>query len=817
MSILTDLVGLTSDTSSDDPVAQAWKLLKGRPKDETANAEPVTQKITYNPDGSQSHTISATTPAKPMSPMEDYNAYIAGQESSNNPNIGYHDRSKSSAYGTYGITEPAYQDIQKADPRFAGRGITDLSPEEQRAANEVLKAQYERQLQAKGVEPTEGNVRLAHLLGAGGAHQYLTQGTFNQAAMDANGGEERLRQLAQQRLASAGGAQQQAQGPARPVAPQQPGVQLAAGGPVSDVMPTPNEMAVQQLGQQNRPQGGPVAPGQQPPMPPQAGEAGTQLAGPPTSAMGPDAWVTRFATAQQDPKMLSNIAFDTNAPKWVRSMAEQNLGTQIQNKREAQTAQELVNQSMTTGDMKPLAGAMSQQDGSWVKYYLFNRLGLGSAAQNEAVKLGLLDKTVQAMGPNGEYGLLKMNGRGEPVGGVKADGTPLTPQEAVDWASRGAANSQVIRTANTQAVAAYKTEQMRLQREADTLLSSGVPPATLKQYGLDPASIEQRSRSAAGNVRRAALEGYGMNNNAAPGGPVPSSDQGNAAGNIPQGGAQIGAQPGVQAGPVLYPTETGKPSILENWNQPKQGEGATALANRLKNSSPEEIESAAQSLAKGDAKPSDFSGRDQNFRRYALQRAMEINPNYNTGTYAIVQNKVKDITSGKTSQTLTNMGTAVDHALEYKDLLSQIPATNVSSWNAFIQGVSKYGNAPEVKSKEALAGFLSGELVKAATGTGGGVGEREELQKQILAANTPAEVRKIIDTQLALGHARYTNIKRNYEGTTKRDDFKEISPLSETAAAEYERLDKNAAAKKWLKDNPNDPKAPAVRKKLGLE
>ena len=815
MSILTDLVGLTKDSTSDDPLIQAWKMIKGQQQDDPANAQPVTHKVTYNPDGSQDHTVNASV-AKPVAPGSDYDAYIAQQESGANPNIGYHDPSKSSAYGTYGITAPAYQDVQAANPAFAGKDITSLSPEEQRAANDVLKAQYAQQLTAKGVDPTEANLRLAHLLGAGGAHQYLTQGTFNQAAMDANGGPEQLQKIAQQRLASAGGQPQQAQGQPPGGQPQQQPqnpILGAASKVLNAVIPSAEAAPMPPQAQQ---QSGPVAPGQTTQdVSARPGETIQQVeqAGPPTSAMGPDAWVTRFATAQQDPKMVAQIAYDPNAPKWVREMAEQNLGTHIQNKREQQTAEQLVNQSVQSGDMKPLAGAMNSQDGSWVKYYLFNRLGLGSAAQNEANKLGLMDKTVQAMGPNGEYGLLKMNGRGEPVGGVRADGTPLTTAEALDWASRGAANSQVIRTANTQAVAAYKSEQGRLQKEADTLLGSGVPPEVLQQYGLDPASIEKRSRAAGGNVRNAALEGYGMNSNAAPGGPVGSPAAQTTGGAAPAAGS---AKPAVETGPVMYPTETGRPSILENWNRPKEGEGATALGNRLKNSSPEEIESAAQSLATGAAKPADFTGRDSNFRRYALQRAMEINPGYNTGTYAIVQSKVKDVTSGKTSQTLSNMGTAVDHALEYKELLNQIPATNVSSWNAFIQGVSKYGNAPEVKSKEALAGFLAGELTKAATGTGGGVGERELLAKQIQAANTPAEVRKIIDTQLALGHARYDNIRRNYEGTTKRNDFKEISPMSDSAAAEYERLDKNAGAKEWLKKNPNDPRAAEVKKKLGL-
>jgi hypothetical protein len=130
-------------------------------------------------------------------------------ESGANPNIGYHNPAKSSAYGTYGITAPQYQEIQQQNPAFANRPITSLTPQEQGQANMASRDVYARQLAAKGVDPTEENIRMAHLLGAGGTNQYLRDGTFNQAAIQANQGEANLRRMVEQRRAG-------------PVAPGQP-------------------------------------------------------------------------------------------------------------------------------------------------------------------------------------------------------------------------------------------------------------------------------------------------------------------------------------------------------------------------------------------------------------------------------------------------------------------------------------------------------------------------------------------------------------------------------------------------------------------
>ena len=175
-------------------------------------------------------------PVQPVNPVEAYNRYTQQMESGANPNIGYHDPNKSTAYGAYGITQPQYQEIQRANPQFAGRDISTLTPQEQTQANTTSRDVYAQQLQAKGVEPTEGNLRLAHFLGAGGARQFLNNGTISPEAAAANGGEDRVRQIAMQRLNG-------------PVAPGQMRSPMIAGTPSSDVALTPTEQAIARMSQ----------------------------------------------------------------------------------------------------------------------------------------------------------------------------------------------------------------------------------------------------------------------------------------------------------------------------------------------------------------------------------------------------------------------------------------------------------------------------------------------------------------------------------------------------------------------------------------
>lgn len=341
--------------------------------------KPVTQTIKTDPNtGEQTMTVSGSVqdlsqanpltptvrppvpeqtrppmPVAPVNPVDAYNRYTAMAESGMRPDVGYHDPNKSSAYGTYGITAPQYQEIQRANPQFANRPITSLTPQEQTQANTTSRDVYAQQLRAKGIEPTEENLRLAHFLGAGGARQYLQSGAVNPEAAAANGGEARVRQIADARL----------RGPAQqgPVAP---GVQLAAGNTASDVQLTPNEIAVQRLSQ---------TPGFNP-------------------TVETPGWQQDILNAGNDPTKLARIMANDQYPEDARSTAK-NLIVQSsldqQQKLDAQKKLQGFAQGdpQATRDVMKLIGKQSEE-GSYVKAVLFSQLGLNELAKQEQAKLG---------------------------------------------------------------------------------------------------------------------------------------------------------------------------------------------------------------------------------------------------------------------------------------------------------------------------------------------------------------------------------------------------------------------------------------------
>jgi len=367
--MLMDLLGNPTlpDTNSLESMMEAYKRLQRFNKG-SEESKPVTQTIKTDPDtGEQTVTISGSaedlgpgnrmTPtvlpaARPRMAPDAYNEFTRQMESGANPNIGYHDPRRSTAYGAYGITAPQYAEIQRANPAFAGREITSLSPEEQGAANMTSRDVYARQLAAKGVEPTEENIRMAHLLGAGGASQYLRSGTFNPEAIAANQGEENLRRMVEQRRRG-------------PVAPSAPGMQpspMIAGTASSDVGLTPTEQAIAQMSR---------TPGYNPaPQTPQ--------------------WQQAILAAGNDPRKLASVMagdFPDEAKTLAQNLIVQNSLDQKHRLDATKTLQNFATGDMSARDIDRLIKSKGE-DGSYVKAVLFAQLGLNDLAKAEQAKIG---------------------------------------------------------------------------------------------------------------------------------------------------------------------------------------------------------------------------------------------------------------------------------------------------------------------------------------------------------------------------------------------------------------------------------------------
>jgi hypothetical protein len=387
-----------------------------------ANEVAHKQEVTTYADGSKTEKTVREIPAQtsavptpqiqtrtmPISPEQDYNARIAQQESGANPNIGYHDRNKGSAYGTYGMTAAGYEDARKLNPNLPA-DITQTTPEQQTQAQNAYTQQNAKYLQNYGVEPTQNNLAAAHFLGAKGLSDYLKTGYISPQAAAANGGAENVKRIVEQRLggqaAPASGATQQ------PVAPQAQQTQPAqVVEPVAPVSPeAPQTQAPQNM---------------------------YSLAKPEAQPTNSTAYIDQYQTAQNDPAALMKMGTDENVPEWMRERSRNRAADLITQQRDQTKAQA----DLATKSPSDLARMMTERkkDGSWGKYILFGALGMTALRDEEAGKLGIGHDQV-VTGTDGKSYLVKIGANGTPLEGFNSEGKALSPEELIGAVGQGIA------------------------------------------------------------------------------------------------------------------------------------------------------------------------------------------------------------------------------------------------------------------------------------------------------------------------------------------------------------------------------------------
>jgi len=380
--------------------------------DETAVQE---QKVITYENGSRTIETKQEIPAGGKGPVapEDYNKRIAQQESGNRPDIGYHDRSKGTAAGMYGMTDAGYADARKVNPDLPEDRLQSTA-DQQTAAMNAYTQQNAKYLQNYGVEPTENNLAAAHFLGAKGLSDYLKTGYISDAAAKANGGVENVKRIVDQRLggqaAPASGAVQAPAKP-QPVAPTQAQAPAAVTEPVSPEAPAPQSMY--------------------------------SLAKPEAKPTSSQAFIEQYQTAQNDPAALMKLGTDENVPDQLRERARNRAADLITQQREQAKAQE----ELSTKNPSDLARLMTERkkDGSWAKYILFGALGMTALRDEESTKLGIgTDKIVT--GADGKGYLIKMGANGAPIEGFNSEGKALSPEELIS-AAAGAGAGKVSTSA----------------------------------------------------------------------------------------------------------------------------------------------------------------------------------------------------------------------------------------------------------------------------------------------------------------------------------------------------------------------------------
>lgn len=505
--------------------------------------------------------VAPTAPATNAVLPADYNERIAQMESGNNPNIGYHDRARSSAFGKYGITDKAWSDAQRANPALANVQKDQATPEQMEQAQSTVTSNNSRYLTKLGVEVNPNTLAAAHFIGAQGLANYLRDGSISPGAVKANGGYEKTKQIIDQRLggafAPASGAAMQA---VAPVAPTAEAVQTA---PTAPEAVSPYSLSTGATGQGLR-------------MP----------AAPAPTASPVSQAISTYQAVQNDPMALLKMRSDESVPAFIRERAGAQAYELLNRERKTAAAEQQVEKMVASGDQsaiaKTLATKPKTEEGSFLKAVLYAKLGLTDLAKDEQEKLGAGTKWTSVTGPDGENALVKVAANGRPLEGVKADGSAFSDEELVKFGGGGTLgkgaslssevyvdqatgqryrsgfdNSGKSALVNIQGGAAYRGDPKNLKIQSiDTAAQKAEGAAAVKLKYAGPTSYTEAGAKAAGefNFNNGTNIGYASQQ---PGAPLVDLNTGKPV--------------AVSANGVITTTQTGTPGAAVTTTAPAAG------------------------------------------------------------------------------------------------------------------------------------------------------------------------------------------------------------------------------------------------------
>jgi hypothetical protein len=133
---------------------------------------------------------------------------------------------------------------------------------------------------------------------------------------------------------------------------------------------------------------------------------------------------------------------------------------------------------------------------------------------------------------------------------------------------------------------------------------------------------------------------------------------------------------------------------------------------------------------------------------------------------------LKDFTSGISARRVTANNTAINHLETMDKLASDLNNRDTRIFNAAGNAFAAATGQTAPTSFDAAKQLVAAEVIKAVVSNGGGVTERQEAAQNFSRANSPQQLREVINTYRELLGGQLQSLEGQYKAGTGRDDFR---------------------------------------------
>ena len=163
-----------------------------------------------------------------------------------------------------------------------------------------------------------------------------------------------------------------------------------------------------------------------------------------------------------------------------------------------------------------------------------------------------------------------------------------------------------------------------------------------------------------------------------------------------------------------------------------------------------------------------------------MSKVRELNPQYDAKLWVGGEKAIGAFSSGPQANTVRSFSVAINHLDTLGDLADALGNGNVQMINKIANRVSQEFGGAAPTNFNAVKKLVADEIVKAIVGSGGGVTDRQEAADAVNAAQSPAQLKGVIESYEKLMAGQLDGFQRQYQQSTGRKDFdKFLSPQAQ--------------------------------------
>jgi hypothetical protein len=163
-----------------------------------------------------------------------------------------------------------------------------------------------------------------------------------------------------------------------------------------------------------------------------------------------------------------------------------------------------------------------------------------------------------------------------------------------------------------------------------------------------------------------------------------------------------------------------------------------------------------------------------------MQEVAKINPNYDETKFATVQQARKNFTTGKQGDSVRSMNVAIDHLDTLREAGQALQNGNLPIFNKIANEYTKNTGDNRLTDFNGIKSIVGSEVAKAVAGGQMALADREEIRKELDAANSPQQLAGVIKRMQQLLGGQLKGLKTQYEDAGLRDFDKKLTPRTKS-------------------------------------